>query len=51
MVQRAQAEAESILRDHQVLALDDAQERELDALMVAAERELVSGYDTNVSTY
>ena len=51
IVQRAQAEAESILRDHQVPALDGAQERELDALMVAAERELVSGYDTNVSTY
>lgn len=41
MVQRAQAEAERILREHQVPPLDAAQERELDALMAAAEKELV----------
>lgn len=41
MVERAQAEAERILREHQVPPLEAAQERELDALMAAAERELV----------
>jgi trimethylamine--corrinoid protein Co-methyltransferase len=41
MVERAQAEAECILREHQVPPLDAAQERELDSLMAAAERELV----------
>lgn len=41
MVERAQAEAERILREHQVPPLEAAQERELDALMAAAEKELV----------
>lgn len=41
MVERAQAEAERILREHTVPPLEPAQERELDALMAAAERELV----------
>jgi trimethylamine--corrinoid protein Co-methyltransferase len=41
MVERAQAEAERILHDHQVQPLEPAQEQELDALMVAAEKELV----------
>jgi trimethylamine--corrinoid protein Co-methyltransferase len=41
MVGRAQAEAERILREHQVPPLDANQECELDALMVAAEQELV----------
>jgi len=41
MLERAQAEAERILREHQVPPLEAAQERELDALMAAAERELV----------
>jgi trimethylamine--corrinoid protein Co-methyltransferase len=41
MVERAQAEAERIFREHEVPPLDPAQERELDALMVAAQRELV----------
>ncbi|MBI4732313.1 MAG: trimethylamine methyltransferase family protein [Chloroflexi bacterium] len=40
MVERAQAEAERILRAHQVPPLEAAQERELDALLSAAEREL-----------
>jgi trimethylamine:corrinoid methyltransferase-like protein len=39
--ERAQAEAERILREHQVLPLDPAQERALDGIMAAAERELV----------
>jgi trimethylamine--corrinoid protein Co-methyltransferase len=39
--ERAQAEAERILRDHQVPPLEAAQERELDALMIFAEKELV----------
>ncbi len=38
---RAQAEAERILRDHQVSPLDAAQEKELDLIMSAAENELV----------
>jgi len=38
--ERAQAEAECILREHEVPPLDDAQERELDALLEAAEKEL-----------
>jgi trimethylamine---corrinoid protein Co-methyltransferase len=42
MAERAQAEAERILREHQVPPLEDAQERELDRIMAAAERELVS---------
>ncbi|OIO88547.1 MAG: hypothetical protein AUK02_03560, partial [Anaerolineae bacterium CG2_30_58_95] len=41
MAERAQAEAERILREHVVPPLDEAQEKELDALMQAAERELV----------
>jgi trimethylamine--corrinoid protein Co-methyltransferase len=40
-VERAQSEAERILREHQVPPLEDAQERELDKLMTAAEHELV----------
>jgi trimethylamine--corrinoid protein Co-methyltransferase len=39
---RAQAEAERILRDHEVPSLEDAQERELDVIMAAAENELFS---------
>jgi trimethylamine--corrinoid protein Co-methyltransferase len=39
--ERAQAEAERILREHQVPPLEAAQERELDAIMAAAELELV----------
>ncbi|HEY5158259.1 MAG TPA: trimethylamine methyltransferase family protein [Anaerolineales bacterium] len=41
LVERAQAEARRILHEHQVPPLDDAQERELDKLMVAAQKELV----------
>jgi trimethylamine---corrinoid protein Co-methyltransferase len=41
LADRAQAEAERILREHQVAALDVSQERELDAIMSAAEKELV----------
>jgi trimethylamine--corrinoid protein Co-methyltransferase len=41
MVERAQADADRILRDHQVPPLEDFQERELDALMAAALKELV----------
>jgi trimethylamine--corrinoid protein Co-methyltransferase len=40
MVGRAQAEAERILREHQVPPLEQAQERELDMLMAAAQKEL-----------
>ena len=40
MVERAQARAEQLLREHQVPPLEPAQERELDALLQAAEREL-----------
>jgi trimethylamine--corrinoid protein Co-methyltransferase len=39
MGERAQAEAERILREHQVPPLEATQERELDELMMAAERE------------
>ena len=39
--ERAQAEAERILRAHQVPPLEAAQERELDAILSAAEHELV----------
>jgi len=42
MVERANAEAEHILREHKVPPLDPAQERELDNLMTAAEKELVN---------
>jgi trimethylamine--corrinoid protein Co-methyltransferase len=41
MLERAQAEAERILREHQVPPLEAAQEHELDVLMAAAEKELV----------
>jgi len=41
LVERAQAEAVRILHDHQVPPLEDAQERELDELMAAAQEELV----------
>jgi trimethylamine---corrinoid protein Co-methyltransferase len=41
MVERAQAEANRILREHYVPPLDAAQEHELDDLMAAAEKELV----------
>ena len=38
---RATAEAERILREHQVPPLEPQQEKELDAIMAAAEKELV----------
>ncbi len=41
LAERAQAEADRILREHQVPPLEAAQERELDAIMSAAEHELV----------
>lgn len=41
MVERAIAEAERILREHEVPPLEPQQEMELDAIMVAAEKELV----------
>jgi trimethylamine---corrinoid protein Co-methyltransferase len=41
LAERAQAEAERILREHQVPPLSDAQEKELDRIMAAAEKELV----------
>jgi trimethylamine:corrinoid methyltransferase-like protein len=41
LVERAQAEADRILHEHQVPPLDDTQERELDSLMISAEKELV----------
>jgi len=40
MVERAQAEAERVLREHQVTPLEPAQELELDAILAAAEKEL-----------
>ncbi len=43
MADRAQAEAERILATHQVPPLTPEQERELDTLMQAAERELAAG--------
>jgi trimethylamine--corrinoid protein Co-methyltransferase len=42
LAERAQAEAERILAEHQVPPLTEEQERELDAIMQEAERELVS---------
>jgi trimethylamine--corrinoid protein Co-methyltransferase len=39
--ERAQVEAEKILREHHVPPLEDAQEKELDALLAAAQKELV----------
>ena len=41
LAERAQAEAGRILRERQVPPLEPAQERELDGIMTAAERELV----------
>jgi trimethylamine--corrinoid protein Co-methyltransferase len=41
MAERAQAEAERVLREHQVPPLEAIQEKELEALMAAAESELV----------
>lgn len=41
LLERAQAEAERILREHQVPPLENRQERELDAIMLSAEKELV----------
>ncbi len=41
ILDRAQAEAERILRDHHVPPLDPAQDRELDMLLTAAEKELM----------
>jgi trimethylamine--corrinoid protein Co-methyltransferase len=41
LVERAQAEAEKILREYRVEPLLDAQEQELDRIMAAAEKELV----------
>jgi trimethylamine:corrinoid methyltransferase-like protein len=41
LVEKAQAEADRILQVHQVPPLEVAQERELNAIMKAAERELV----------
>ena len=43
MGERAQAKAERLLATHQVALLSPAEERELDAIMDAAEKELVSG--------
>ena len=43
MVERAQAQAEHLLSEHQVPPLEAAQERELDALLKAAETELTRG--------
>ncbi len=40
LVERAQAQAEQVLRQHQAPPLDSAQEHELDALLKAAETEL-----------
>lgn len=41
LAERAQAELVRILREHQVQPLDAAQERELDTILAAAEKELV----------
>jgi trimethylamine--corrinoid protein Co-methyltransferase len=41
LAERAQVEAERILSEHEVQPLETAQERELDIIMAAAERELV----------
>jgi trimethylamine--corrinoid protein Co-methyltransferase len=43
LLERAQAEAERLLREHQVPPLDAAQEAELDRIMHAAQSELVRG--------
>lgn len=41
LAEQAQAESERILREHHVIPLDAGQERELDTLLVVAEKELV----------
>jgi trimethylamine--corrinoid protein Co-methyltransferase len=41
MAEHAQAETERLLKDHKVTPLDPTQEKELDAIMVAAGKELV----------
>jgi trimethylamine---corrinoid protein Co-methyltransferase len=41
LAERAMADSERILRDHHVAPLEDYQERELDAILDAAKRELV----------
>jgi trimethylamine--corrinoid protein Co-methyltransferase len=41
LAERAQAEAERILHEHQVPPLEPAQEHELDGIMASAERELI----------
>jgi trimethylamine--corrinoid protein Co-methyltransferase len=43
LFERAQAEADRILLEHQVQPLEGAQEAELDQIMLAAERDLVPG--------
>ena len=42
LAERAQDEAERLLREHQPPPLDDRQERELDSIMTAAGNELVT---------
>ena len=41
LAEQAQAEAERILRKHQVEPLSESQSKELDAIMASAEKELV----------
>ncbi len=41
LAERAQAEAERILREHQVEPLNESQSKELDAIMTSAEKDLV----------
>jgi trimethylamine--corrinoid protein Co-methyltransferase len=41
MAEHAQAETERLLKEHEVSPLDPTQEKELDAIMAAAEKELV----------
>ncbi|MBN1537365.1 MAG: trimethylamine methyltransferase family protein [Anaerolineales bacterium] len=41
MIERAQAEAEHVLREHEVPPLEPAQQKELDVILAAAENELV----------
>jgi trimethylamine:corrinoid methyltransferase-like protein len=41
LAKRAQTEAERILREHRVEPLEDAQERELDRILSAAEEEMM----------
>jgi trimethylamine---corrinoid protein Co-methyltransferase len=42
IAERSQAEADRILREHQVPPLSESQERELDKIMAAAEKDLVN---------